>query len=313
MLVEQRINDEPEETEGPDFVALRDKYAAYMSNSGSDKYEYEGVAKDMDRIVLKRVIDHETMDFLLGLSAKDQELFLQMASGQNLTRNSRPVMLLLHMIDTKQTTTMGSTEGYIIALDVVNNRLIIKPFHSDKDTHPLTKSWDAELPNDGISFSGTPLAFARSFLAYCRDTRSLKLPDPFKFFIHGHVVEILLKHWTGFAKDFVPDVHDYGASITYGNVEAFKEDVQQDYDYVQEILAKTDFPVKEKPEDEGHKGYCGYRELEQSLRAVEDGIRQEAMKLKAAGDVRIAGNAAKVYERILGILEEFNEDPAAYL
>lgn len=269
-VVELATNDESEEMERPEFVALREKYAAAMLENESGL-----VANDMDSIVREAVLDVKTMDFLLDLSPKDQERFLQMASGQSLSGKSRPVMLLLRMLDTKQTTTMGATEGYVVAFDVINNQLIIRPFHSDRDTHPLTKPWSSKLPNDGISFSGTPLDFAESFTRNHRDSS-----DVFKLWIHGHVANILLEHWSAFSKDFVPGVYD--------EVQTFKKYVRKANRYVEEILEKTEFPHKEKLGDPDHQELSeGYRELEQALVSVEGEIRKSAVKAKAVGDVRV--------------------------
>lgn len=164
-LIDQELGEVPGERE---IVAIREQLVEALFKQWHGKPHMQDYAYHRDRgiAMLERVyhggmLDGELMEFLLSVeSLHDRRSFLTFISGHSGRTRKPRVKLLLGIIDTEQTTAMGVTEGYAIVLDLAKDELMIRPFHSDKDTHPLIGRWSTRIADDDISYDGLFLCFA---------------------------------------------------------------------------------------------------------------------------------------------------------
>ena len=248
-------------------------------------------------------VEDETAKLLFGLeSAQDKQDLLEMVSGQHLKETKRPVMLLICMIDTHQTTTYGCTEGYAAALDVPKDQLIIRPFRSDKDTHPLTKPWTTEVPDDGISIVSSAYYFAYRF--YVMVSRPESEYNDFKLMVYSQVIQYFLKFW-----EYIIDPK----LLTHKSASKIRINVEEAYTKVLERLSRIPFPVKQKEWLLPPGGLVAFRQLEMDLKRVEPDLRKQAIEGKSDGQDQVAENAAIVYEKITKLIQDFNADPSGDL
>ena len=244
-------------------------------------------------------VEFDAAKLLFALeSPEDQRKLLEMVSGQHLKEIKRPVMLLICMIDTRQTTTYGCTEGYAAAFDVAMDHLIIRPFRSDKDTHPLTGRWSSHVPDDGISISCASEDFIHGFTLMAANLENEH--DNFKLMVHRHVMQYYLEIWKF---NFIPcfDIPEDPDKLRTRVEEADRK--------IWERLSSTKFPVKEKEWLLPPGGLVGFRKLQQLLKDQEPELRKDAVKANSDGDDQVAENAAVVCEKIMELIRDFNADP----
>ena len=213
-------------------------------------------------------------------------------------------MLLLGLIDTEQTTAMGVTEGYAMALDPAGDRLIIKSFHSDKDTHPLTGILRTETGKDDIEYDGPCFHFAKSFAEHYKE-ESVDQRLGFKLLVHDYVIKFFILHWDGLFKD---RSRALGYSQEY--LDNLEKEVEYAYYIVIDVLKRIKFPVIKKL-GEAYYALNAYKKLERAMATTEHEFRQDALTARESGEEKIAENAAKGYEKLLGTVRAFNEDPTA--
>lgn len=111
------------------------------------------------------VIDDAVIEYILGAAETEtaKRDLLNIVSSQTRHRSHRPVLVLVDLIDDMQSSEVGVTTGWVIGYEFVENLLIIKPFLSTPDRHPLGGSWYDSLPDDGISFFGSPATFVEKY------------------------------------------------------------------------------------------------------------------------------------------------------
>lgn len=295
-----------------EFASLRDKFIAalvadhrldrFTDPKGESRKEYRAhYTSRFDAYILNsNAVEFDTARLLFGLeSAQDQRKLLEMVSGQHLKEIKRPVMLLICMINTEQTTTYGCTEGYAAAFDVPADHLIIRPFRSDKETHPLNGPWTSDVPNDGISISCASYDFIRGFTVMAANLENEH--DNFKLMVHRHVMQYYLDIWKFL---FKPSFHipEDPAKLRTRVEEADRK--------IWERLTSTKFPVKEKEWLLPPGGLVAFRKLQQLLEDEEPELRKDAVKANSDGDDQVAENAAVVYEKIMELIRDFNADPS---
>ena len=141
-LIDQAISELPAEFERTESGAIHDRLIELILKGWNVEPHGEGYVYHKSRAVamLEKVyrggaLDEEIISSLFILE-HSHESFLHVVCGQGCRTHKRRVILLLDVIDTEQTTAMGVTEGYATAFDPADHRLMIKSFHSDKDTHP---------------------------------------------------------------------------------------------------------------------------------------------------------------------------------
>ena len=99
---------------------------------------------------------------LIANSVEEKQELLNLMSGQIMRRTKRPVLTLVSMVNSKQTTEVGETKGWVTGYDFIKDLVVIKPFVSKKGKHPLGAKWYGDVAQDGVSFSGTPQEFAKA-------------------------------------------------------------------------------------------------------------------------------------------------------
>ena len=98
-------------------------------------------------------------------------------------------MLLLVLMDIKQITAMGLTEGYAMTLEFADDWLWIRPFYSEKDTRPLAGTWSTGVGDDDIDYEGPCLYFAECEIElYVREF----IAQEFGFKLH--VIRFFINH-----------------------------------------------------------------------------------------------------------------------
>ncbi|KAG7004371.1 hypothetical protein G7Y79_00026g059550 [Physcia stellaris] len=295
-----------------DFASLREKFITALVDGHEPNpcddptRESEGELRAhytsrFDAYILNsNVVEDDTARLLFELdSAQDQQHLLEMISGQHLKKTARPVMLLICMIDTHQTTTYGCTEGYAAAIDVPKNLLIIRPFRSDKDTHPLTQPWTSNVPDDGISIACSSSSFVSAYTVMASNLENEH--DDFKLMVYSQVIQYFLKGWNHIFNFYF---------LKPESAAKVRTQVEEADAKVWERLSRTPFPVKAKEWLLPPGGLVGFRDLQQVLECMEPELRKEAVKAKSDGDDQVAENAAMVFERIMKLIKDFNADPS---
>ncbi|KAI4138135.1 MAG: hypothetical protein LQ341_004803, partial [Variospora aurantia] len=149
-------------------------------------------------------ISRSVLDFITHLDSREEKHeALMLASGQAYLPASiqRPVILLVSVVDTAQTTTIGESAGYIAAYDILADKLIIKRYVSNDTRHFLADNWFADLPPaDDIAFTGTPMDFVRKCLPFAQSLTAADAAFPpteasgFKYLVWADVTEWLWYH-----------------------------------------------------------------------------------------------------------------------
>lgn len=250
-------------------------------------------------------------------------------TAQHPPGDKRPVMVLVGMADSMQTSNSGEMKGWVVGYDFVKDLIICKPFFSDKEHHPLTSSWYTDVADDGVSFSCAPKAFVEEYLELGTDLQSkldsgeikevsptdceeeidllsyLELPDitfAFRMLVRALTARFILTHWSGFVGSR-PDLSKEDATT-------FFTKVRDTHRSIKKVLGKIQVPVVLKAENKDKKlCICAVEEMEWALEQQEDHFRRCAVTEKEQGHEKAAMNTAKFYEKILNMTKTFNEDP----
>lgn len=302
-----------------------------------DDDRYTSAKIEFDDMVLSGRIDDAVVGHILRTEteAAKKEL-LNIVSGQTGYQTQRPVLVLVDMIDDMQSTEMGVTKGWVIGYEFVRNLLIIKPFLSTKDQHPLGGSWYAPVENDdGIIYSGSPEAFAEKYVLAAQkhqDTKtadlpslpSASLPAAFKPFVHTVAAKWILHYYTALSSS-------PSATKNFPNLETLKIAISTH----QIMLSTVPFPVQDKKSPlsvfsdalsslaisssstatEKETDASGTRVwkfdtfimIQHMLESEEGNIRAIALNAKNLGDEHVANRAAEIWEAILDLVREVNE------
>ncbi|KAL8938774.1 MAG: hypothetical protein Q9216_003720, partial [Gyalolechia sp. 2 TL-2023] len=193
-----------------------------------------------------------------GLSEEEERKeALMLMSGQLLmpTEVQRPVLVLVNIIDTAQSTTIGASQGYRIAYDPLSKELIIRPYTSDEQTHPLGDSWYADLPvDDGICFRGPHKDFVARFLAFMKDINEDRVQaaeaEGFKFLVWAAAMEWLVGQWYCFfdESEQMFQQHDDDGGLAW-------EDAYKAFRQLEKKFSTVKFPLpKARKVQERYKG-----------------------------------------------------------
>lgn len=241
----------------------------------------------------------------------------------------RPLMILAGLIDSVQTPTRGEKKGWTVGYDIIKDILICKPFSSQEGRHPLGGSWYVDVVGDGVSFSWSPKVFIEEFLKL-GDILKAKLengeikeklageqenedgegPDlelsdtvfAFRLAVHTVTAKFILKHWAGFVKS-QPDTSAEEAAALFTKVKDTKIKIKQ-------TLRRVQIPVVVKAETPDKKlCVCAVEDIEGELEEHEDYLRRAAVMAKEQGHEKVAENLAVLYEKMIGLVKAFNEDP----
>lgn len=105
------------------------------------------------------------VEYCLLQDVKTRKILLNLLTRQARRKSPRPVLLLLGMIDNRQSTLWGRTEGFASAYDFETDEIIVKPFVSHEGHHPLGERWDvvSSGADDGPCFRCSPVQFVERF------------------------------------------------------------------------------------------------------------------------------------------------------
>ena len=246
----------------------------------------------------ERRIKVEATDFLLKLeSAEDRQRFLHIISGKTRLKHKRPQMLLIRMIATEPTSWPDSTGGYAIAFDVLENKLIIKSYYCDGNTHPLTSAWKTAVEKDGINFYGTPLEFAHKFIRGLTEYRGQIIYT--RLLVHAHAAKFLLDHWAALFRSVISREEASALEDEVRKIDAERTPMIKNYKFI--------IKRKDRVAERDILGY--FVEIRNSFLLEEGELRFKAIEAKNGGKEKVAKNAAKVYERLLSTVNAFLEDP----
>ncbi|KAI4134032.1 MAG: hypothetical protein LQ347_001872 [Umbilicaria vellea] len=237
---------------------------------------------------------------------------LRVLSHQARVRSPRPVLSFVTMVDSMLATEPGTTKGWVCAYDFVDNELIIKPFVSKKDQHPLGDPWSTAPVNDGVSFRGSPAGFVKRFLEMSSDSPG---GDNWGFamVVYLRVVHWIQRHWAALEV------------ASAGGTDPLDEKKQcQSIDAVgqaADALARLKFPVsasagttRDAHHDEGELLPCdGFDYLQGYLEAGEGRFRRDALRGREVGKEGVSERIAAFYASLLEQLKKFNADPQNWL
>ena len=243
-------------------------------------------------------LELEIVDYLIQLKTKEAtQTLLNVLSRQSKRKTPRPVMILLAMIDKGQTDKRGLTEGWAISYDFLKGLLIIKPFSSKNDRHPLCDAWYGKVSDDDVSFIGTPALFAKNFVDLGGQIGSNTKFDGLKLLVHSFVAGWILQQWKGLS------------SVEPGIwTEVFRDNILDALDKLDTILKASTFAVKEKIGKQ-KLPMEAFDFLAKQLADEEGHFRLSAIEARKNGNKEAAQDAAVFYERLMKDLKSFNESP----
>ncbi|KAL8689750.1 MAG: hypothetical protein Q9218_004649 [Villophora microphyllina] len=256
------------------------------------------------------IVSREMIDYVLSLEDQgDRREILNILSGQSLRKTQRPVMLLIGMIDSYSSEKIGVKEGWKVAYDFYKDRVIIKPFFSDKTHHPLTEKWDADLPDDGVSFTGRPSAFVERFWKLHAEIQNKEHEKDITAFgrrvlVYYFTMRWIVGHWKalGAIKQVEGD-----RPMSHENLIKLTDAKKTILQAVGNIKLKLDVKLQKRPTND--KGSVRVFEYMQALLEDHESIiREDVVKVKEAGREAAAQNAAKLYGQLLAQLRSFNLD-----
>ena len=266
--------------------------------------------------------DSKLVNYIVGAGHEYCREILDFLSVQDLSPNKRPVMLLIDIVDSLQSQVPAAKEGWVLAYDITKQQIIIKPFFSSKDRHPLTSPWIAPVVHDLVSLSISPILFVYEYTGLGQKTISDEVlneinqpldkdlqPDQqrmaFRMLVHTIAIRWVFRHWEGLISHWCQTPEESATKF------ACAKDA---YSRIKKYLALSRFPVvtkTEPAEKEKKTVVCPFEELEWQLVEMEDYFRAGAVGAKERGEEKIAENVVSLYERLLGMVKKFNEDPRA--
>lgn len=271
-----------------------------------------------DMAAHRQTPDSKVLNYIFGAGHEHREQLMHMISGQSFSPTKRPVMLLVDIFDSRQSPTPGVKTGWMIAYSILNQNIIIKPFYSDKDHHPLTSSWSHSIVDNGVSCVSTPLDFIKAYhlLAHkipnttihdhIESGGDLLLKEPllaFRMLVHSLAAKWVLRHWSGLISHWCETLEE-STALRNSTKDACKK--------IRKYLDQIPFPVvaKMKPAEVDKKVVVGpFADLEWTLEEMEDGFRAGAVAAQEIGEEKIAKNVATLYEKVMEMVKAFNENP----
>lgn len=226
---------------------LMARYNAGQPARNASRYKERAKAR-LRQMQEAGVINDVVIDYIVAAKTEAAKTgLLNIMSGQTEEKFQRPVLVLIGMIDDMQTLEVGVSKGWVIGYEFVKNLLIIKPFISTPDQHPLGGSWFASVQDeDGILYSGPPANFAGK---YVHDAQNQHNPETaveasgpsasfaaaFKTLVHTVAANWILSHG--------PKLFDHADTTNkVPNRNALKTALRTNFTKLKTII----FPVKEK-------------------------------------------------------------------
>ena len=252
----------------------------------------------LTRAIHSSMLNTPLVDFFIQLKDKEgMRVLLETLSKQSMRKSPRPVMVLIGMIDKAKTDKRGLTEGWAIGYDFLKGDLIIKPFVSKKDCHPLGDKWHDEAVNDGINFKGTPADFADRFVALGNQVGGKTEIDGLKLLVHTSVAGWILQHRKGFS------LADPGKWT-----DAKKKSIGEAMKKITSVLNEREAVIPEKA-GERKRPMEAFEDFANKLAGGDQWFRCSALEARESGNGKAAQNAAEFYDRLAKDLKSFNENP----
>lgn len=281
-------------------MEIKNELVGLYSQVGGDSQRW--TLKDIELLSRQGILEERIFSHVLAVeTVEEKEEILNFMSGQTKNPARRPVLALVNMIDSKQTTDVGETEGWVTGYDFIKDLLVIKPFVSKGDNHPLGAKWHGDVAQDGVSFSGTPQDFAKAYVEVGKSVDAGNSVDGFKMLVHTLAARWIDRFGTALVTVYGKEFH--------ADLLAVKEAAGK----MKKAMEEIKFPVVRKNtkrhgfELEPFFWMLSMIELEESI------IRDAAVDASNRGDEKIARNAAKLYESIHKQIEAFIENPSTDL
>lgn len=267
-------------------------------NMPEDKRE-QWTLRDLKMITRQGLLEAPVASLIItAKTLEEKDELLNILSGQIRRPNKRPVLALINMIDSKQTTEVGETQGWVTGYDFIKGLLVIKPFASKGGNHPLGAKWHGDVAQDGVSFSGTPQEFVKAYAELGEKVEAGNKDDGFKLLVHTRAAEWI----DAFGKAFVTV---YGADFE-ADLNALYEATKK----IKEAMDEIKFPAVEKNKKERGLEIPPFLWLQNIIETEEAAIRDAAVDAKERGQEKVAENAAKLYESVHKQIKAFNENPS---
>ncbi|KAL8670620.1 MAG: hypothetical protein Q9168_004851 [Polycauliona sp. 1 TL-2023] len=243
---------------------------------------------------------------------EERRLALLFMSRQSRRKMTRPVMLLIGMIDKFSE---GVKEGWLVGYDFYTENIIIKPYHAiDGTQHPLAEKWDIELPDDGVSWKGHPADFVANKLLPLQEQidkpKAEKPEEEIKDDTYGF--KLLAYHslikWMQYHFDALADINQADGTTLLKDI-GFRK-INEIYDSVFDEMFHIPFVHKRQDKKEAMAGSMPtLKYMQDLLEEYEYDVRLDALDAKKAGKEEVAQNVAKLYGQLLEQLRSFNLDP----
>ncbi|KAL9596707.1 MAG: hypothetical protein Q9219_005618 [cf. Caloplaca sp. 3 TL-2023] len=212
----------------------------------------------------------------------------------------RPVLILVGTVDTAQTTVLGTGQGYKIAFDPLSKELIIMPYESSPEKHPLGDKWFADIPADGISFKGPIKDFILNCFNFADDVLKNEVrptePEGFKYLVYAYVTDWIYKRYFLVAKDLKEEALSLAKYV-------------EQYDELDDIFAEVNFPNKKRVMEEkaAKADYLDHviSQLKMDMEVNEPNLRYAAVEAKRKGKEKKAEAAAEVWDTITQAIKKY--------
>ena len=236
------------------------------------------------------------VEYIMRLPSRTaKEAVLQILSEQSRSKTVRPVMLLLNMVDSCQSTKASETTGWVTGYDFLENIIIIKPFLSKEGHHPLGEPWFGTVAEDGVAFRGSPEELLKLVGFQDVDAENHTFSQIIRFEAVGWVM--------GYRKVLALNLD--------GSAEFWKN-IQDRGDRLKSQMEGIEFPNKVKAEREEKlegEAKTVYEQTFGGLETLEVDFRYAAVHAKERGEVKKMNNMVAFYDKTIADLKSLMEDP----
>ena len=307
----QNLDEETEKSQG-----VRAKMVQYLldhwnKNKPNDQNDYMAggsATEDCANAYLDRTVGTAPpviLGSIVNMNEEERREALMLISWQAKlpAEVQRPVLVLIGIVDTAQSTVVGTSEGYKIAFDPLTKELIIRPFLSNEQTHLLGDNWFADIPADGISFRGTARDFVTKSMEFVNEVKAegytLSEADGFKGLVWAPAMNWILDQSPKLVKE-------EGDTTIEGLT---RKDFDKGVFAVEKKLRDLKFPTKEKVGQEKYeeKDALNYEvhRLKDEIMVSEVFLRDAAVDAKGEGKEKKALEAARMWDRIMEAIKDF--------
>ncbi|KAL8824619.1 MAG: hypothetical protein Q9170_008098 [Blastenia crenularia] len=245
------------------------------------------------------------LGLIVGLDEEERQAALMLISGQAKVpvEVQRPVLVLVGVVNTAQSTVIGEGQGYKTAFNPLNRGVIIRPFVSNEKTHLLGDNWHADLPDDGISYKGTTEDFVAKCVGFVDQVNAEGYTpseaDGFKFLVWANAMDWILEQSPAVVKD--------KDETTIEGLPWKRFD--KGYGTLEEKFGDLKFPMKVKVEQEKYakEDNLDYEffGLKNVIEMQEPRLRDAAVELKENGKMRKAQAAAEMWDAVAKAIKDF--------